>query len=80
MNTQSGSQLSKETLGGMAFYHREQSNDASAGVCGELAIYDEAVTPAPLNRPPLLRRDMLLLHSFKSVAFLVTILVSFRGS
>lgn len=58
---------------------REQSDDASAQVCGEWAIYDETVTPTLLNRPPLLRRDMLLLHSFKSVAFLMTILVPFGG-
>lgn len=57
---------------------REQSDDASAQVCGEWPIYDETVTPTLLNRPPLLRRDMLLLRSFKSVAFLMTIQVPFR--
>lgn len=58
---------------------RQQSDDASAQVCREWAIYDETVTPTLLNRPPPQRRDMLLLHSFKSVAFLMTILVHFGG-
>lgn len=64
--------------GKCAISPREQSDDASAQVCGEWAIYDETVTPTLLNWPPLLRRHMLLLHSFKSVAFLMTILVPFR--
>lgn len=55
-----------------------ESDDASAQLCGEWAIYDKTVTPALLNRPPPLRRDMLLLHSFESEAFLTTILVPFR--
>lgn len=31
---------------------REQSDDASPQLCGEWTIYDEAVTPTLLNRPP----------------------------
>lgn len=59
---------------------RQKSDDASPQLCGEWTIYNEAVTPTLLNRPPLLRRDMLLLHSFNSVAFLMTILVPFGES